>query len=499
MVDLLLGFAVSAGLALVLTPVVRKLAIRWGLLDHPDGARKMHARATPVAGGLAILTAMLAALGLVFAFSAELRPYLLKDSNALLGWCLAATLICALGVFDDFGHLRGRFKLLGQGLIALLVVGMGVRVDRFHLFGFPVELGWLAIPFTVFWLLGAINSLNLLDGMDGFLSSIGIICTLGFASMACLNGSWTAACVALILAGALLGFLRYNFPPATIFLGDSGSMLIGLTIGMLAIQSSLKASAAISLAAPLAIMTLPILDTFAAIVRRKLTGKSIYATDRGHLHHCMASRGLSNRHVLASVAGLCSLTVLGALGSLYLANEYLALLSVATVTCILIATRLFGYVELQLIKKSLAHRTNRFLGFGKSKPQTLELQLQGKVNWRRLWSRLESAGQDLRLQKLTLDVNAAAFHEAYHARWENSSPAHSEQNAGWSVAVPISLRGKIVGRLEVAGERQDEQFWDNLAKVSLLVEDFEQQLAASLPPPLPPMAAKVPELAVGVN
>src|SRR5204863_5259620 len=133
---------------------------------------------------------------------------------------------------------------------------------------------------------------------DGLLSSVGLIICLAMGSMAFLTGSWATACVAMALAGAMLGFLRYNFPPASIFMGDCGSMLVGLVVGVLAIQGSLKGPATAALAAPLALLTIPIFDTLAAIVRRKMTGRSVYATDRGHLHDCMLQRGLTARHVL---------------------------------------------------------------------------------------------------------------------------------------------------------------------------------------------------------
>lgn len=495
--ELFAGFALSAVLALVLTPIVRGLAHRWKLLDHPDGGRKIHARATPVAGGLAIVASLLITVSLLLAFAPWLGSELSRKWDFLLSLGSAWVLICLLGVVDDYGLLRGRYKLLGQTVIVMLIIAQGLRVDQFQVFGYTVELGWLAVPFTVFWLLGAINSLNLLDGMDGFLTSIAIVATLGFASMACLNGAWTTACIAFVLAGALLGFLRYNFPPASIFLGDSGSMLIGLTIGVLAIRSSMKASAMVSLAAPLAILTLPILDTFAAIIRRKLTGRSIYATDRGHLHHCMANRGLSNRNVLALVAVLSTVTVLGAIGSIYLRNETLAIGSVLTVTGILVASRVFGYMELVLLKKSLTHKTMKLFGSKKSAPKVMAVQLQGKANWAGLWRRLELAAQELNLHRVTLDVNAAAFHEGYHARWE-SGANNTEQKASWSVTIPLSLHGNLVGRLEVEGQRQAELFWETLSKVAMLVEDFELQLALSLPAVTPPKSPPLskPELAI---
>ena len=140
----------------------------------------------------------------------------------LLGLLAGGLMICAVGVADDFGLLRGRHKLMGQLAAALVVVAFGVRVDRVALFGWQIDLGLTAVPFTLFFLLGAINSLNLLDGMDGLLSSVGLVLCLALGAMALLGGHMTAAWVALALAGALAGFLFYNFPPASVFLGDSG-------------------------------------------------------------------------------------------------------------------------------------------------------------------------------------------------------------------------------------------------------------------------------------
>jgi UDP-GlcNAc:undecaprenyl-phosphate/decaprenyl-phosphate GlcNAc-1-phosphate transferase len=167
------------------------------------------------------------------------------------------------------------------------------------------------------------------------------------------NHQWVPACIALALAGALLGFLNYNLPPATIFLGDTGSTLIGLVIGVLAIRCSFKAPATLALATPLAVLTIPILDSTAAIIRRKLTGRSIYSTDRDHIHHCLLRKGFTNQRVLVWVAALCMLSVGGALLSLVLYNDLLAILSSVMVIGILIGTRLFGYDEWLLLKTRL--------------------------------------------------------------------------------------------------------------------------------------------------
>ena len=307
MVTLLALFALALGAGLALTPLFRALARRCHLVDRPDAHRKLHGRVIPAVGGPPLLLAVVVAVGLGLCWPGTAEGLRRWD---LLGLLEGGLLICAVGVADDFGLLRGRHKLMGQLAAAAVVVAFGVRVNRIVLFGCQIELGLLALPFTLFILLGAMNSLNLLDGMDGLLSSVGLILCLALGAMAFLAGQTTAAWVALALAGALVGFLYYNFPPASVFLGDSGSMLIGLTVGVLAIQSSLKGPATVALAAPAALLTLPIFDTSAAILRRRLTGRSVYCTDHGHVHHCLQRRGLG-RAVLLLVSALGLLTTAG--------------------------------------------------------------------------------------------------------------------------------------------------------------------------------------------
>ncbi len=308
MLGLLLVLPASFASCLLLVPLVRLLASRYGLVDNPDGRRKVHGRSVPLGGGLAILASSAVAVAAALAVAGPVRDELAGRWAMVLGLSLAALLICGVGVADDCGKLRGRYKLLGQVAAVAIVIGSGVVVRDVHLFGCQIDLGLLSLPFTAFLLLGAINSLNLLDGMDGLLGSVGAVVCLALAGMALLAGHWAIAGCALALAGALLGFLRYNLPPASIFMGDCGSMLVGLAVGTLAVEGSLKAPATIALATPVVLLTLPILDTTAAILRRKLTGRSIYTTDRGHLHHCLLRRGLSTWRVLLLVLGFCVLT-----------------------------------------------------------------------------------------------------------------------------------------------------------------------------------------------
>jgi len=405
-----------------------------------------------------------------FAGPEQVGAFAVQD---LVGLGLASLLICVLGVADDFHCLRGRHKLLGQVFAAGLVIAFGVDIQQIRLFGWTVDLGLLAVPFTLFLLLGAINSLNLIDGMDGLLSTVGVLVSLSLAGMALLGGHWLAACVAVALAGALLGFLRYNFPPATIFLGDSGSMLIGLVLGVLAIKSSLKTTTTVALMAPAALLTLPIFDTFAAILRRKLTGRSIYSTDRAHLHHCLLSRGLSRWRILCLVAGFCLLTGLGALLSLATDNEILALLSSLVVVTILVACRLFGHTELRLLRQRVQSLVSSFWrGPAEGDARQVEVRLQGSLAWGELWLTISACGQLLNLRTIRLDVNAPAIFEGYHASWQRSQ-AQFDEAASWRAEIPLVAGGQTIGRLQVVGEQDEEPVWQKIATLAKLVQDFE--------------------------
>jgi len=404
----------------------------------------------------------------------------MREQGSDLPWLLlAAVVICIVGLLDDYRGLRGRYKLLGQLTAIAIVMRSGLLVEHVRFLHWEVELGLMAVPFTVFWLLGAINSLNLIDGMDGLLSCVGIIICLAMAAMAVLGDHWVAACVAVALGGALLGFLRYNFPPASIFLGDTGSMLIGLVVGVLAIHSSLKGPATIALAAPLAVLTIPIFDTAAAITRRRLTGRSICSTDRGHLHHCLLRRGLSPRNVLLCVSFFCSLTLAGVLTSLIFQNEIFALFSALIVVGILLVFRLFGYAELVLVKQRLAAIVASVLpSTSATHTHQTEVQLQGSADyWKKAWERLTACARELNLRAVRLDVNAPALHESYHARWDNLD----DQGTGatvWRTDVPLMAWGQTVGHLGIVGERDHESLWQKIAVVAKFVEDFESHVSA---------------------
>lgn len=440
---------VSAALA---TPVVVSWMWRWKILDAPDGVRKLHGRTVPLAGGVAVLVACcVATLLTLLAFpQAHLRHH--GDLLFTIGLGCACVWICVLGIVDDQGKLRGRQKFVGQVIGAAMLTSSGCVIARLEFMDVHLELGLLSVPFTIFWLVGAINAVNLIDGIDGLATSIGAILSGTFALMAVITGHHLEAVLGVALCGALLGFLPYNFPRARIFLGDTGSMLIGLLLGTLALRSSVKSQATLTLAAPLAVLSILIFDVGMAILRRKLTGRSLYATDRGHLHHRLTQLGFQPLGVVLFVSLACALCSAGALASLVYRNEWIAIIVAGTVIFGCVLAKVFGYSEFHL----LGDRTLGFLRTlfrlsppGGSKGVMSAMQIQGRLNWTPIWNELREFAQGMDLVRVEFYLSAPRLHENYHAEWSRRIVDIDRQ---WRMTIPLVHQGSIVGRVMVNGE-----------------------------------------------
>jgi UDP-GlcNAc:undecaprenyl-phosphate GlcNAc-1-phosphate transferase len=304
--------------------------------------------------------------------------------------------------------------------------------------------------------------------------------------------------VALALGGAMLGFLWFNLPPASDFLGDCGSMLVGLVVGVLAIQGSIKGAATVYLTAPTALLTLPILDTLAAILRRKLTGRSIYCTDRGHLHHCLLRYGLTNRQALIWVVGLSLVTGVGALSSLWFGNDLLAVLSVATVVAILVVSRVFGHGELALAgQRAVATGLSLFRWHKSAEPRQIRVRLQGCMDWEQLWEQILEQAGTLNLVTVSLDVNAPRYHECYHARWERGR-ADADEPKLWRTLIPLAVHGRNLGQLEVVGLQDLTPVWQKIHRVARLAENCETA-ATVLTENVEQLTNSVPSAGLGVR
>lgn len=500
-IPVVIVFLVACLVSLVLTALLRRLAFRIGLTDLPDGRRKLHEHPVPLGGGVAVFLSLVGVVGALWVVPNQFRPDLWQKLPGLPALLLAGTVIVIVGLIDDCVRLRGRDKLLGQLVAATILMVGGLLIHGVGIFGYKIELGWFAIPVTLFWLLGAMNALNLLDGIDGLATMLGIILVATVAAIAYMTGRIEVAIVASVFAGSLLGFLRFNFPPATIFLGDSGSMLIGLVVGALAIQGSLKGPGTVLLAAPLAVWTIPIFDSVAAILRRKLTGRSIYTTDRGHLHHRLLNLLGSNRKVLAWLAASCMVTSAAALLSVFLHNDLIALLTCSAIVIIFIATGVFGRVELLLLGSRL-RRVGQLLvppfASGPAKARQTIIRLQGSRQWELLWEAFSESAEKLSLSEVHLDVNLPAVEEGYHASWER--PRREDLDPCWRLELPLMVANQSIGSLVIVGQCNQESACDDIQRLLDLIEPFEARLSALSREELPvPTAEDALAVAEGRN
>lgn len=456
------ALAISAGLiaGLVATPIVRALARRVNFVDKPDAGRKLQESAVALGGGVAVYVAMLVGIAVSFAFARSYGIDILgfkaygPDRPVFLALLQASVLTVLLGLIDDRFGLRGRWKLLGQIGITALLVNSGLRIDGFGFMGEKVVLAeWVAWPVTMVWLLVTINAINLIDGIDGLASSVGTVLCLTVAAITALLGHHAEAFIVLALAGALLGFLRYNFAPASIYLGDTGSMLVGLVVGAIATHTSVKSPAAIAMAVPLAVWSIPILDSSAAILRRKLTGRSLFAADRGHLHHSLLTRGWTVQQASLFITLICATTCLSAVLSILWGNELIALGIVLAVVMFLISTKTFGHIEFALIRERFRNSAPGLAGDSDAKPtgRQTAIRLQGSREWDKLWEAMVEAAESQGLVQMKLSINIPALHEVFYANWKTPNLSADIAENTWALQHPLMLDGQKVGHLELAG------------------------------------------------
>jgi UDP-GlcNAc:undecaprenyl-phosphate GlcNAc-1-phosphate transferase len=288
------GFLVAFLLAVLLTPVVSQAAWRAGIVDTPTEERRLHARPTPLLGGLAIFAAI------------AIPAAALGNDHGFWGIIAGAALMAMLGALDDIHPLHPAVKLCGMLAIASIPAFLGITIDHVTLpFLGVFDLGWWQYPVTIVWIVAIANIVNFIDGMDGLAAGFCGIAALTFAVLAASLGREDAAAICAIVAGATLGFLRYNFHPATIFMGDAGALMLGYLLAAMAIQGVLKTAAAVSLVLPLVILALPILDTSFVIAKRLKYGRPIYEADRSHFHHRFANIGFGQRRAALYVYAWC--------------------------------------------------------------------------------------------------------------------------------------------------------------------------------------------------
>jgi UDP-GlcNAc:undecaprenyl-phosphate/decaprenyl-phosphate GlcNAc-1-phosphate transferase len=328
---LIAAFAAAAIISFVLTPLVRRVALRFHAVDEP-GARRVNTVPIPRGGGVAVAIAFITVSVVLFAINATdrfLPDPVAVDAKRVVALLLGGALAAGFGVLDDYFDLRARWQFLGQFGLAAVAIGFGIVVVRLNnpVGPDPILLDQpfaLAIGFTAMWIVGMINSINFIDGLDGLSSGVTLIAaiTLGTLSLTTLQVAQPfVGILCFTLAGALLGFLRWNFQPASVFIGTSGVMFVGYTLAVLSILGTAKVAVA------LLVLGVPIIDAFWIIVRRIVHRRSPFSPDRGHLHHRLLDVGLSHRQTVVLIYAVC---IVLALLSLFLegASQILAFVGV---------------------------------------------------------------------------------------------------------------------------------------------------------------------------
>ncbi|MBI5745605.1 MAG: hypothetical protein HZA13_01215 [Nitrospirae bacterium] len=372
MVKYLILTAMAVLLSYGFTPIVRRVAICFGAVDHPDG-RKIHNREIPRLGGLAVVAAIGFTLAIASFYDQLASPFFLIDHARWWWLWLGAIPIVLVGVWDDISPLEPISKFLLQLMGGSIAIWGGLLIERISLVPeYTTSLGIFAYPVTLLWIVGVTNAFNLIDGLDGLSSGIAIIAATSLGGIALMTGDAQTALFLAIVCGALVGFLPYNFYPARIFIGDSGSLFLGFILSLIAIKITQKATTFVAVLIPLLVLGIPLFDTFVSVLRRLLRAidktlreeggfiehlSEVFQADQGHLHHILLQKGFSHKGVVFIIYSLgivlASASFLIVLASDLNTGLLLVILAMGTV----IGIRKLQHSELHVVRNGLAIKT----------------------------------------------------------------------------------------------------------------------------------------------
>ncbi|MEX2111683.1 MAG: MraY family glycosyltransferase [Pirellulales bacterium] len=447
-----LSFSVALLTTLCLTPLARWLARTIGLVDGPDGERKLQETPVPLLGGIAVLGSFVVTVAsLVWTSSLHARTAQIPLAFLALG------MLCLLGAVDDARTLRPRWKLVGQTISVLPLLCAGLWMRKLGFCGLTLDVGYWGFPLTVVWFVGCINAVNLLDGMDGLAATIGLCTALAIAAIGFVTGGDATVLLAVAVVGALAGFLVYNAPPATIYLGDAGSMVIGLLLAMLTLQAGVDSGGRSSLTIMAVLMAVPIADTALAVIRRKLNRQGISCSDRGHIHHRLLDRGFQKTQVLRLMFGVCLLTGTIATVSRIVGWDTVAWIASGALGVLLVRARLVGHYEWALGRRVLGERL-----YVESFELPTPLRLSG-MPFDAAWSALVQVGDTASLRRLRLCVEGQGA--ARLCEWTTSAQHDLDEDA---ISVELTVGSAANGRCRLRMESADPESAPS-AKWQLLV------------------------------
>ncbi len=355
-------FSAALLLSLLITPLIKRMALNLRAVDDP-GHRKIHTVQIPRLGGIAVFISFMAVFYSTLWLEVGKLEKVSFSPSFLIAFAVAGALIVLLGVLDDVWSLRPVSKLALQVLAAGIVMWHGLLIRMLEIpFIGDFDLGPLAIPFTLLWIVGITNAINLIDGLDGLAAGVTFIASLTLFLISLSMGKYDMALFSVVLAGSIMGFLRYNFNPAQIFLGDSGSLFLGFTLANFSLVGAMKSSTAVALLIPIIALGFPIMDTMLAMIRRAARAmkqgrgvmysfKEIGRPDREHVHHKLMDLGYTHRRTVVLLYGLCLVFGIFAFILTAFRDEVVATILFFVALLVFVMVRVLGYLEFRGLKE----------------------------------------------------------------------------------------------------------------------------------------------------
>ena len=464
-------FFLAALFSLLITPAVRRLGQRLRAYGQARDGRDQPQ--IPRLGGLSIFLATLAAWGVLLLVPNAMRARFLSEWHTLATLLVPGTLVLLLGVYDDLVGAAPWQKLIVETLAAGMVWWAGFRIVSLPILGYGIHSPLLSLALTALWIIAVTNALNLIDGLDGLAAGIVFFVTVSVFVVSLIQGNYFVCILAITLAGALLGFLRFNFAPATIFLGDTGSLFLGFFLATLAIHTSQKSSTLLAIVVPFVAFGLPLLDTSLTVVRRFLSGRPLFVADRDHIHHRLLQKRLTPQ---VAVLMLYALAALFSLGSLLIVQSTGSLVALVAVLAGASGWFLISGVQYEELSElnvyvSRAMQSQRRVLVNQILIRKASRQLEEAQSLEGSWQVLANALEALDFDGVTCQFSGwpngtVPFLSAWSRSGEKSS------NDCWSVSIPLRAGEKALGELQV---------WRALNKGRLLFQ-FSSLLDTLIPP-----------------
>jgi len=455
-------------LCLALTPLCRNLFLYLNIVDRPDTDRKFHRGLIPRVGGIPIVLSYIGAIGLILLVAPRAATLSIQHRELLWSLLPATGLVFLVGVVDDIFGLKPWQKLAGQTAAAALAISLGARLEL----GGPIFI-WLSIPLSLLWLLACTNALNLIDGMDGLASGIGLLATLATLLAAIFSHNLGLAVATAPMVGCLLAFLRYNFNPASIFLGDCGSLTIGFMLGCFGLIWSRHNGSLIGIAAPLMTLALPLIDVCLSIGRRYLRSAPIFQGDRGHIHHMIVARGFNQKAAALILYGVCAIGALLALMETFGGYRLHGLVIVVFCVLVYIGVNYLGYVELSAARRTFSRKMVRRAVKEEIYMQDLAVSVAKIDTVQDCWNVVQKVCKDMNFATVQMRMHGVIF--------EGALDKQQDDDTSLSIALTLGRYGNL--RLTRNASSETPAFMMRaLVRLQQLIEAKDLATERRLPP-----------------